>query len=343
MTMRAVILYGKEDARLERIERPRPGVGEVVVRVEAALTCGTDVKVFRRGYHARMIVPPAVFGHEMAGTVAEVGPGVAGIEAGMRVVSANSAPCGACEYCRLGRPSLCEDLLFWNGAYAESALIPRRIVEKNLVRLPACVPFHKAAMAEPLACAIKAVEDSRIRPGQTVLVLGAGPLGLMLAAMAKLKGAHVVVAGRRRERLERAAAMAAETVAAEEGRFLERLRECSPDGSGYPVVIEAVGQGETSALALASVRKGGLVNLFGGCAAGTMVEVDAQHFHYQEITMLASFHHTPETFREALQLIADGAINPDLFLTTEHTLEQLPAVLADMAAGHRSFKAIIRP
>ena len=113
--MKAAVLHGREDVRVESVPRPRPGPGEVLLRNRVALTCGTDLKVFRRGYHARMIVPPALFGHELAGEVEELGEGVSGLAPGTPVVIANSAPCGACEFCRAGRQSLCDDLLFWNG------------------------------------------------------------------------------------------------------------------------------------------------------------------------------------------------------------------------------------
>ena len=116
--MNAAVLYGKEDVRIERVPIPAAGKGEIVIRVHAALTCGTDLKVFRRGYHARMIAPPALFGHELAGVVHETGAGVRSFKPGMRVVALNSAPCGACYWCVRKQENLCEDLLFNNGAYA---------------------------------------------------------------------------------------------------------------------------------------------------------------------------------------------------------------------------------
>ena len=135
--MKAAVLHGKEDVRIEEIDSPALKPGEVRVRIEAALTCGTDLKVFKRGYHARMIVPPAVFGHEFAGVICEVSEDAASWQLGERVVVANSAPCGHCVYCLGGQENLCNDLLFLNGAYAESILVPSRIVQKNLLRLKA--------------------------------------------------------------------------------------------------------------------------------------------------------------------------------------------------------------
>src|SRR5256886_1329878 len=191
--MKAVILYGQEQIRIEEVTDRPLQPGEVRVDIQAALTCGTDLKVFKRGYHAKMIVPPAVFGHELAGVVAEVrGQGAGGRsqesgirgqgaeiecpwEVGDRVVVANSAPCGQCYFCGQGQENLCDDLLFLNGAYAESIVVPARLVQKNLLRLRPSTSFRDAALVEPLACVIQGGEDARLRPQQRVLVIGAGP------------------------------------------------------------------------------------------------------------------------------------------------------------------------
>src|SRR6185295_14661975 len=178
--MSAAVLYGKEQLRIERVEVPTLGRGDVLVRVRAALTCGTDVKVFRRGYHAKMIRPPALFGHELAGDVAAVGSDVSGFHVGQRVVAANSAPCGSCFYCQRGQENLCEDLLFNNGAYAEFMRIPARIAAINTYEIPPGIGFQDAALIEPLACAIKAIDDTAIHPGDTLAVIGLGPLGMLL-------------------------------------------------------------------------------------------------------------------------------------------------------------------
>ncbi|HEY7411145.1 MAG TPA: zinc-binding dehydrogenase, partial [Vicinamibacteria bacterium] len=308
--MTAAVLHGREDVRIEKVAVPSLEPGDVLLRTKVALTCGTDAKVFRRGYHAKMIVPPAVFGHEMAGVIEEVGPGVEGFTPGMSVVAANSAPCGECYYCRHDMLSLCDDLLFWNGAYAEFARIPARVVRKNLLRLEEGVSYRDAAMVEPLACVIRGVEESWIGRGQHVAVIGTGPIGLMFVALARMRGAHVVAAGRRRERLDKALEMGAEAVvAAREGFDLaELLKQRSPDGRGADVVIEAVGLPETCEAAVRSVRKGGVVNLFGGCPAETRIGIDSQRLHYQELTIKSTFHHTPDSIRKAFRLIADGHV-----------------------------------
>src|SRR5215831_5238789 len=195
--MMAAVLYGKEHLQVEPVAVPHIGSGDILVKVKVALTCGTDVKVFRRGYHARMIVPPAVFGHELAGDVVAVGENVTGFEVGQRVVAANSAPCDACFFCKRGQQNLCEDLLFNNGAYAEYIRIPARIVEKNTLRIPDGIPFEHAALTEPLACVVRGLEETGVGPGDTMVIIGAGPIGLMFMHVAELAGLRVIAVVKR--------------------------------------------------------------------------------------------------------------------------------------------------
>jgi L-iditol 2-dehydrogenase len=343
--MRAAVLHGRGDVRIEEVEIPRLGPGEVLLRTRAALTCGTDVKVYRRGYHARMIQPPAVFGHEIAGVVEEIGPGVESVRPGTPVVAANSAPCGACGFCQDDRASLCDDLLFWNGAYAEFACIPARIVRHNLLPLEPGTGFQQAALIEPLACVVRGIEDCGVRQGQTVAVIGSGPVGLMLVALARLRGAQVIVAGRNPGRLRRAVELGAvEAIDASSGGDLaERLRERGRNGCGPDVVIEAAGLAETAEVAIRAVRKGGLVNLFAGCPAEARVVLDAQRLHYEELTLTSTFHHTPQSFRAAHRLIADGHVKADAFITSDAPLAAVPEVLRHLAQGGDGLKTAILP
>src|SRR5271169_7257015 len=200
--MNAAVLYGQEDVRIERVPMPRPEAGEIVVEVQAALTCGTDLKTYRRGYHAKMLALPALFGHELAGVVREVGAGVSQFEAGMRVVALNSAPCGKCFWCKRQQENLCEDLLFNNGAYAEFIRIPARIVEKNTLLVPEGVLLEHAALTEPLACVVRGLEESGARAGDTMVVIGAGPIGLMFMHAAEIAGVEVIAVVKREDQIE---------------------------------------------------------------------------------------------------------------------------------------------
>jgi L-iditol 2-dehydrogenase len=342
--MLACVLHGKEDVRLEKIPVPELQPGELLVRVEAALTCGTDLKVFLRGYHERMIQPPSVFGHEFAGEVVVSQNGR--FPTGTRIVAANSAPCRDCYFCGLGKPNLCRDLLFANGAYAEYVSIPSRIVEENCLPLPPDLPAAKAALVEPLACAVKGVEDVDIKSDEKVLVIGAGPLGLMLARLSVLAGAQVTSVDDQSDRLAVAAELGVSNMVAERlsPKLIERLRDdFTPYKLGFDCVIEAVGKPQTWNHAVELVRPGGRVNLFGGCPRGTELRVDTTRLHYDEIRIYASFHHTPETVRKALEFIATSKV-PALALVKEgRSLYDLPQVLQEMRAGTAPPKIAVLP
>ncbi|MGA8938699.1 MAG: alcohol dehydrogenase catalytic domain-containing protein, partial [Acidobacteriaceae bacterium] len=210
--MRAAVLRGQEDLRIEDVAIPTPGSGELVLRVGAALTCGTDLKVYRRGYHAKMLTLDRLFGHELAGTVVELGDGVTSFALGDRVLPLNSAPCDACFFCRNNQQNLCDDLLFNNGAYAEFIRIPARIVEKNTLHIPASIPFAHAALTEPLACVLRGLEESNAQPAQTAIVLGAGPIGLLFIHAASLLGLHVIAVVKRQDQVATARHFGAEQV-----------------------------------------------------------------------------------------------------------------------------------
>ena len=194
--MKAIQYYGPQDIRYEEVMVKPPEDGEVVVKVMAALTCGTDVKTFRRGHPVLIKEVPSGFGHEFAGIVEKVGRGVENVKPGDRVVAANSAPCGECFYCKREEYNLCENLNLLNGAYAEYITVPARIVKKNMLILPDDLSFERAAFCEPLANVVHGAERTGIKPGDTVGIIGIGPIGLMFARIAKLMGARVIVAGR---------------------------------------------------------------------------------------------------------------------------------------------------
>jgi len=332
-TMQAAVLYGKEDVRLEDVPIPAIGPGEMLVRVRTALTCGTDVKVFRRGYHAKMIRPPALFGHEMAGDVVAVGEGVFHFRAGQRIVAANSAPCDHCFFCQHGKQNLCQDLLFNNGAYAEYIRLPARIVQKNTYVIPQSLEYKDAALAEPLACAVRGLDESDLHPGDTIAVMGLGPIGLMFVRLAKYAyGAHVIALARRIEQVDRAKCLGADEgiLIGDRHNLLKELKEYT-SGRGADVVIEAIGQPESWELATQLVRKGGTINFFGGCPSGTKVGLDTGLLHYSEITCKASFHHTPAHIRRSLEFLAQGKVNASFLVNHEEPLSQLPQVLYDLA------------
>ena len=331
-TMLAAVLYGSEDLRMERIPVPKIGAGELLLRVGAALTCGTDLKVYRRGYHAMMLKPPVVFGHEVAGVVAEVGAGVTKFRVGDRVLPLNSAPCDACYFCLHNQQNLCQDLLFNNGAYAEFMRIPARIVEKNTLLVPDNVPLQHAALTEPLACVIRGLEESGARAGDTMVVIGAGPIGLMFIRAAQLGGVRVLAVVKREDQIAAAHHFGATgVVRIKDGAdTVAAVRALTDDARGADVVIEAVARPATWEWAVGMVRKGGVVNFFGGPPSGTVVGLDTNRLHYGDITLKASFHLTPATARTAFDLIASGRFQSAEFITRTTTLAEVPAVFKRM-------------
>ncbi len=343
--MKAAVLYGREDLRIEEVEVPRLNAGDMLVRVRSALTCGTDVKVFRRGYHARMIVPPALFGHELAGDVSAVGSGVTAFRPGDRVVAANSAPCAACFYCGRGQENLCENLIFNNGAYAEYIRIPARIVERNTYRLPASVSYQDAALCEPLACTLRGLDETGIRPGDTLAVMGLGPIGLMFVKMAKVYGARVLAIGRRETQLENARRMGADDglLAGDDSRALAEAVRAGTSGRGADAVIEAVGRPEAWETAVKLARRGGVVNFFGGCPNGTNVRIDTSLMHYSELTCTASFHHTPVHIRRALDIVTRGGATARDFVNRVEPLDNLLDVLHHLMSHNGHMKTAIIP
>jgi L-iditol 2-dehydrogenase len=344
-TMRAAVLHGREDVRIENVPVPEAGPGEIIVRVGAALTCGTDLKVFRRGYHARMIVPPALFGHELAGTVVQAGEGVEDFAPGNRVVALNSAPCGECYFCKRGQENLCDDLLFNNGAYAEFIRIPARIVAKNTLHVPDHVPLEHAALTEPLACAVHGFEDSRPRPGDTVAVIGGGPLGLMILHVASLMGCETIAIVKHDGQVEAARQLGASHVVQTTSirEAIKETRALTEKNRGVDIAIEAVGVPDAWEEAVELVRRGGTVNFFGGCAVGTHVTLDTNRIHYSDITLRATFHHTPAICRKALDLIAGGRFLAPLFITGHAHLYELNRVFEKLMKRSSEIKTAIVP
>jgi L-iditol 2-dehydrogenase len=344
MKMRAALFYGPKDVRLETVDAPRAGTGEVVVKVEVALTCGTDLKTFQRGHPVLLKRFPSPFGHEFAGVVTEVGAEVEGFHPGMRVVAANSAPCHQCFYCRAGETNLCENLDLLNGAYAEQIRIPAAIVRDNLLTIPDSLSFRAAAFCEPLACVLHGLDAVQLRPGEHVAILGAGSIGLLLVQICKRAGARVILVSRSAGKLELARELGAdavidlETVRSKEGA----IRELTSHGQGVEVAVEAVGRPELWELAVALTRKGGSAILFGGCESGTTMTLETKALHYGERKVVGVFHHTPKAIRRALELIASRQLQLDPLITDDLPLSDLGNAFTRMAS-HGALKMAIYP
>ena len=315
--MIAARFWAPRDVRVEQVAEPEPGVGEVVLRIEAALTCGTDAKCYRRGHPVLLGPAPAPFGHEYAGVVIACGDD-APFSEGDLVCGVNSAPCGECAPCAAGREELCTDLYpLLNGAYAQMLKVPARIARVNLHRVPEGVSAEVAAAIEPLACAVHGADDAEARPGQRIAILGRGPLGRLLALACEARGA-----------------------------IPELLSRGEGAPSSYETVIEAAGTPEAWAHAMGLAAPGGTVVLFGGLPRETVVPVDSYRLHYEALTLRGSFHHRPRDVRAALGLLERAAASIARVLTHEFALADVVEPLrrgAGLAPRDGLLKAVIRP
>ena len=306
LSMRALVFHGPGDLRLEEVPRPEPQAdGDVLVQVEVALTDGTDLKAFRRGHPVLLGPPPSPFGHEFCGVDVATRPARRRSE--LRTLRRLPA-------CRRGQETLCEHLLpLLNGSYAEFILVPERIARTNLLAVPTGMPPEIAAMVEPLACCLHGVEAAGVKAGDTVAVLGLGPIGQMLCACVADAGGWPVGVGSRPERQAVAPLFGAEI----------------GTGEGADVVIEAAGTAEAWQLALELVRPGGTVLAFGGLPRDVHIQVDPFRIHYEEVTLKGAFHHTPRHVRAALAFLGSGAYPFERLITHQVGLEGVPALLAD--------------
>ena len=303
--MRALVFHGPGDLRLEDVPDPVPEDGDVLVQIEVALTDGTDMKAFRRGHPVLLGPPPSPFGHEACGI---------DVATGRRVVAANSAPCGACPPCTRGQETLCENLFpLLNGAYAELLLVPERIARRNVLPVPTGLAPDVAAMTEPLACCLHGIDVAGVEHGDSVAVVGPGPIGLMLCACVADAGARPVVVGGRPERRELASLFGA----------------VPHEPAGADVVIEAAGAVESWLRALELVRAGGTVLAFGGLPSDARVAIDPYRIHYEEVRLVGAFHHTPRHIRAALGFLASDAYPFERLITHRVGLDGVAGLFAD--------------
>jgi L-iditol 2-dehydrogenase len=342
--MRAALLYGVKDLRVEDVEVPRVEAGEVLVKVRAATTCGTDLKIFQRGYVERIIKLPTVFGHEWAGDVVEVARGLGWPTRGMRVRAGNSAPCLHCAMCQKGKYNLCENMIWLWGAYAEYVKVPARMVFVNMQEIPDGVSYEEAALTEPLACVLHGAEEAQVKLGDKVAIIGAGPIGLLHLLTAKRMGAaKVVVVDIVDDRLRFAEKLGADGVINGKSEDpAKRVKELT-GGYGADVVVEAIGLPATWEQALSLVRKGGTVLEFGGCPPGTEVKVTAENVHYGELRVQGAFHANPLHFRRALDLIASRVIDMRPLVTGRMQLEDIRRAFDVLSTSKTEIKIAIEP
>jgi len=342
MTHQVLYLLGPEKVELRTETIPEPGPGEILMKLEAATTCGTDLKVFRRGGHPTMLSTPCPFGHEMTGTLAAVGPGVKGWNEGDGIVVANSASCGQCRFCRAGRENLCIRLQYLNGAFADFLLVPEPFVRRSTYLRPAGLDPTLASMTEPLACVFHGLSKCNVEEPTECIVLGGGPIGLMFVAELALRGHNVILGDLVPARLDVGRRLgAAKAIQVSGGRQDgERLRAEAERREGAQLVIEATGFPNAWSNAMDAVATGGEVILFGGCAPGTTAELDTHRLHYSEINVKGVYHHRPATFQAALDRLGGGNLHLEYLLQERCSLDGVEGALRRMAS-REILKAVV--
>ena len=366
--MLANIIIKPGRIELCEIKTPQPSHGEILIKIKAALTCGTDLKAFRRGHP--MIPMPGVFGHEFSGVVAGVGKGVKGFREGDEIMAVHSAPCLECSYCKKRLYNLCEKIMDTKvlGAFSEYMLLPKHIVKQNVFHKPRNLSFEEAAFLEPLSCVVHSMKSVDIKRGDNVLVIGAGPIGFLHLLLLKEKGAKVAISDKHKKKLKIAKELGADFVMRTDTAYSPSptplpsreglTHPCTPLKRGIPspLVEEGKGEGffhmkkftdfigfdylfectgipavwETS---VNYVRRGGTVILFGGCKSGTTVTYDTGRLHYDEITLKGVFHFTPSDVKKAYKLLCKGRIGISSLISGSYPLNQLQKAFDKLARG----------
>jgi L-iditol 2-dehydrogenase len=348
--LRAIILI--EPGRTEPVEiaSPTPDRGEVLVKIKAALTCGTDLKAFKRGHP--VIPMPGVFGHEFSGVVAKTGKGVKKFREGDEIMSVHSAPCLQCRYCGKKLFHLCEQIMYTKilGAFAEYILLPPHIVRRNTFLKPENLSFEEAAFLEPLSCVVHGMASLNIRKGDHALVIGAGPIGLLHLLLLKSKGALVTVMDKHEEKLRTAKKLGVDAVVisnpppspfSKVGQKGILQTSKSEDFIGFDYVFECTGIPEVWEASVDYLRRGGTSVLFGGCKSGTRITFDAGRIHYDEITLKGIFHYTPIDVRRAYELLCSGRIDVKPLISGRYPLKHTQKAFEKLSKGKGIKYAII--
>jgi len=340
---RAACLVGPEQIEIEQLTLPRPQPGELILRIDVATTCGTDLKVFRQGGHPRMLQVPTPFGHECAGTVAAIGDGIEDWQTGEAAVVLNSASCGRCRYCTQGRENLCRDLRYLNGSFAEYLQVPARFVARSTYSVPPGLSLEHASLTEPLACVLHGIETCSLSEPSDVVVLGGGAIGQLLLGVLSTGGHRVVLVDPLAKRREIASQMGAVATIEPPGSATPAaILDLAEYDLGFDLAIDATGSVAGWELATHCVQPGGEVLFFGGCPAGTRLSLDTARVHYDEIACRGSYHHRPATASRALELLARHGLAVDLLLSREMPLAQTEEALRSMMR-RETLKVVIRP
>jgi L-iditol 2-dehydrogenase len=322
------------------IKTPQPSHGEILVKIKAALTCGTDLKAFRRGH--LMIPMPGIFGHEFSGIIAGIGKGVKRFKEGDEIMAVHTAPCLKCRYCKKRLYNLCDKIMDTKvlGAFAEYILLTEHIVKQNVFYKPKNLSFEEAAFLEPLSCVVHSMKSVDIKRGDNVLVIGAGPIGLLHLLLLKEKGAKVAISDKHKKKLKIAKELGADFIIKPEKIEQKILAPRLPlekgsweDFIGFDYIFECTGRPEVWQASVNYVRRGGTVILFGGCKSGTKVTYDTGILHYDEITLKGVFHFTPSDVKRAYEYLCKGRIGVSRLISGSYPLSQIQKAFDNLAKG----------
>jgi L-iditol 2-dehydrogenase len=345
--VKAAIVYGKGDLRLEDIAIPPVPEGSIRVRVQACAICGTDLRIYRKGdYRAQY---PVVVGHEIAGIVEAVAPGVSGVREGDRVCVAPGHGCGLCRMCRTGHPNVCTSPFpslgyKVNGGFEELFAVPENIFRLGFVNpIPPGLSFLHASLSEIIACCINAQTNAPVRKGDSVLVLGSGPAGIIHTQLARRAGAaKVMLSQRSRPRLDLAVSrFPVDRAIASSEEDLEKAVMEETGGEGADVTFVCAPSAEAQEMAIRLTAPRGRINFFGGLPkGGNTVSLDANVVHYKELFISGASSSLPEGNREALQLLADRTIDPEKLVTHLFPIDEIVRAF-DVAESKSGIKVVV--
>jgi L-iditol 2-dehydrogenase len=349
-TMRAAVFLGPNEMVLREIERPVAGPGEVLIKVAACAVCGTDLRILSGG-KTRGVVPPRVLGHEISGEIVALGEGAEDftpLRSGQRVTMAPGIPCLACRFCNTGNENLCRNRpaigYSYDGGFAEYMAVPAIAVARGILfPIPSHLTDAESALAEPLACVVNGQRKSQVRLGDVVLVIGAGPIGLMHLQLARASGARkVFVSEPSRERRLLADALGATRTVDPTSEDLVEIVRGATDGDGADVVVAAIGVTQIVNQLLELARPGGRVNLFAGYSGAGESTISANLVHYGELIVTGTSACTRDDFRTALNLIDSGQVDVKKLASHTFPLDRVHEAFETTRSG-AGLRVIVNP
>lgn len=332
--MKAAVYTGVGKIEVLNLQCPEVDANSVLVRVKKVGICGTDIKTYKRGHP--MFKPPCVLGHEFVGTVEKVGQAMDTNLVGRTFVIAPYLECGKCELCQKGSPELCKNKIWIQGAFAEYVKVPKVLLERGGIELPADVDRNTATLTEPLACAMHGIERINPSKGDSILIVGAGPMGLLLGITLKNMGCTVAVSELDDNRLHKVVQFQLKAIDAK----TTTLSQLSKEKGGFDHVIIATDSASVIPETLEIIHPGGKLQLFGGMPRSTRLELDPYHIHYREVDLIGSFGFSEKHFKRAFAEIKNDTKSYSKLVTAEYELDKIEEAFA-AAMDPKNIKVVV--